>query len=129
MKPPIPLPDEDARSRATFLAFCPCCSHVAIPDLPDIMVAPSYRRHDATRMYPVEHFTLDRCCRLSEDCPWFDTKAEVAQWWIKRRQEPSKCEATNNRRRVTLQRLYDMQLEPMEAYLASAVDQRDSHQD
>lgn len=113
MKPLSSLPDASVRARANFIAYCPLCTYCGISDMPDVMVRPSFRRQAPTRLYPVEHWSLHRCCSLSQDAPWQDTQAEVSRWWNDKRQQPISNPAADNRRRNCLAKLGALDLEPI----------------
>lgn len=97
----------DLRSRAAFLPYCPLCSFVAVHGSPDILRGPSHREHRGAHK-------LDGCCLLSETDEQFDSAADAAAWWRRKRLEPVRDIATDRRRLNTIRKLALRNLEPIE---------------
>lgn len=96
----IPDLTADIRARASYLAPCPCCSFLGIPDFPDTIRGPVARQRRTDGRHG-----LVRCCELSEGCGWHETASDAASWWRERRQQPLACIATENRRKNVIRKL------------------------
>ncbi len=98
----------DLRARASFLAYCPLCSFLGHPEIPDILKGPSHRtktlRATADQPERTKH-CLIACCKLSRTDEVFDSPADAAIWWRARRLETRKDPATDSRRRGCLAKL------------------------
>lgn len=107
----------DMRARASWLPFCPLCSHAGVTDFPDTLKGPSHRQKP---LKPSEHYPegrvlrkLVKCCSLSDTDQEFDSEADAASWWRSKRLQPLACVADEARRVRTLARLSDKGLEPI----------------
>lgn len=107
----------DMRARASFLAYCPNCSHIGVIDSPDILRGPSHRQKP---LKPSVHYPegrilrkLVKYCSLSDTDQEFDSEADAASWWRSMRQQPLACPADEARRVRTLERLAAADLEPI----------------
>jgi len=96
----------DIRARASYLPFCPLCSHVSIKEIQDILIGPSFRAVNGGHK-------LTQCCSLSATCEVFESEAEAATWWREKRRHPVRDIATDSRRRNTLAKLAAKNLEPL----------------
>lgn len=107
----------DIRARASFLAYCPNCSHLGVTDFPDTLKGPSHRHKP---LKPSLHYPkgrilrkLVKCCSLSDTDQEFDGEADAAAWWRSKRQQPLVCAADEARRVRCLERLAAAGMEPI----------------
>lgn len=109
---------EDRRSRANYLPMCPLCS-LQVGTKAQILTGPSLRSvpFSPSRDFPEGRTVvkLDGCCKYSTPPEnYFDSEASAASWWRSARLMEVGSMATENRRRRTLARLAEANLEPIE---------------
>lgn len=97
----------ELRSRAAYLPFCPCCTHLGVQGFPDALRGPSHREFRGMHK-------LTQCCLLSATDEQFESEAAASAWWRTKRLEPLKDIATNRRRLNTLAKLQAAGLEAIE---------------